>query len=80
MSKPVTRIVLSVLISLGVIAGVYTSVLGASPRETRTGTQLGIAAEVQQGVIDAQSDFLAPDGAGGGHGCESESQFNPSDL
>ena len=90
MSKLTTRVVLSVLISLGVIVGIYTSVLGASPWGNKTGTHLVSgakvnldhfrSAEVQQGGLDAQSDFISPNGPGKGGGCESESQINPSDL
>lgn len=90
MSKLTTRVVLSVLISFGVIVGIYTTVLGASPWGNKAGTHLVSGAkvnldhyrssEVLQGGADAHSDFLAPGGPGSGHGCESESQVNPSDL
>ena len=88
MSKLTTRVVLSALISLGVIVGIYTTVLGASPWGNKTGSHLVSGAKVnldhyrsaepRQGGADSQGDFIAPGGQG--HGCESESQINPSDL
>lgn len=90
MSKLTTRIVLSVLISIGVIVGVYTSVQGASPWAERAGAHPVSGANVnldhyrsvdsQQGSLDAPSGLLSPDGSGKGHGCESEARSNPSDL
>ena len=84
MSKPATRVALSVLISLGVIAGIYTSVLGASPNlENRAGSHLVSGENVNLDHYRAanpapapmQSDFQP----GKGHGCESDLRTSPDD-
>ncbi|NWG05117.1 MAG: hypothetical protein HXY35_00370 [Chloroflexi bacterium] len=90
MSKLSTRVLLSVLISLGVIVGIYTTVLGASPWGNRAGTHLVSGAkvnldhfrstEVQRGSFDAQENLFQNGPAVGGHGCESESRLDSSDL
>lgn len=88
MSKPITRIVFSVLISLLVIAAVYTSVLGAPLGAERTGNHLVSGAKVNLdhyrlsapdqsslGTLDSLSTHKE-----GGHGCGADSQTsNPDD-
>lgn len=80
MSKPVTRIVISVLLSLLVIAVVYTSVLGASSAANKTGTHLVSGAKVnldhyRLASVDqgssASFDSLTTQKEGG-HGCGSD--------
>jgi hypothetical protein len=81
MSKSVTRIVLSALISLGVIVGIYTSVKGASLGgvSNRTGTHLVSGAKVNLNhyrlTSDARQYYEAQlennfYNSGKGHGCE----------
>jgi hypothetical protein len=87
MSKLTTRIALSVLISLVVIAGIYTTVFGASPNasEKTTGSHLVSGAKVNldhyreanPAPAPLQSDFQSDKGSG--HNCESESFTSPED-
>ncbi len=87
MSRPITRIVFSVLISLGVIVGIYTSVLGASPGSTRTGSHLVSGAMVnldhyRLAKVD-QGNFASYDSLSthkeGGHGCGADQQTSYDD-
>ncbi|MBN1452445.1 MAG: hypothetical protein JW963_15625 [Anaerolineales bacterium] len=82
MSKLKIRIILSVLLSLGVIFAVYTSVLGAplnfffekaeahsaSERMTNFNGQIVTEREAYYNQLDAYE----PPPAGDGHGCESQ--------
>jgi hypothetical protein len=87
MSKLTTRIALSILISLIVIAGIYTTVFGASSSapETRAGSHLVSGAKVNLDhyreanpapVPVLASEFLRSNGYGG---CEHEKQTSPDD-
>jgi hypothetical protein len=87
MSKLTTRIALSVLISLVVIAGIYTTVFGASANasDTRAGSHLVSGAKVnldhyrdaQAAPIPLQaSEFMRSNGYGG---CEHKNQASPED-
>ena len=80
MSKSVTRIAWTVLISLAIVAGVYTSAQGASLWGDRTGSHLVSGARVN--LDHYRSSQVAADRSGpaSGHGCESESKVNPGDL
>jgi hypothetical protein len=87
MSKLSTRIALSILISLVVIAGIYTTVFGASSNvsEARAGSHLVSGAKVNldhyreaaaaPASLEA-SEFMRSNGYGG---CEHENQANPED-
>lgn len=87
MSKLTTRIALSVLISLVVIAGIYTTVFGApsNASDTRSGSHLVSGAKVnldhyreaKPAPAPLQSEFQP--GKGSGHNCESESVTSPDD-
>lgn len=80
MSKMTTRVALSALISLGVIIGLYTTVLGASPNTAgnRMGNHLVSGAkvnldhyrtaEVQRNTVEIQPYFHSSKG----RGCENE--------
>ena len=78
MSKLKIRIVLSIVISLGVIFAVYTTVLGApfesseshsaSDTLTNYGSLIVTEREAYLSELDAYNNFTAGDG----HGCESE--------
>jgi len=90
MSKLNVRVVLSVLISLGVIFAVYTTVLGASfnsaSEKVGSHSVSGIMTnfnhdrfsvaeqEALQTEMDAYNNFQ-----GSGHGCESEARNSPID-
>ena len=90
MSRLSTRVVLSVLISLGVILAIFTSVQGASPNvaDGKLGTHLVSGAMTNfnhdrftvtekaeyQAQLDAYYDSLE---GGKGGGCESESRNSP---
>ena len=86
MSKLTNRIVLSTLISLMVIAGIYTTVFGASSgaSEKMTGSHLVSGAKVNLDhyrEADAappplQTDWLRSNGYGG---CEHETRPSPED-
>ena len=83
MSKLSTRIVLSVLISLVVFAGIYTTVFGASSVfENKAGSHLVSGAKVNldhyreaNPAPALQSSFQGE----GGHDCNSEKQYSPED-
>ena len=87
MSKLTTRIALSVLISVVVIAGIYTTVFGASSNalENRAGSHLVSGAKVNldhyreanPAPAPLQSEFQSDKGSG--HNCESESFTSPED-
>jgi len=88
MSKSVTRIVFSILISLLVIAAVYTSVLGAPLGADKTGSHLvsGAMVNLDHFRLSAtdQSSFGALDSISthqdGGHGCGADHQnYSPED-
>jgi hypothetical protein len=87
MSKLTTRIALSIVISLVVIAGIYTTVFGASSAasETRAGSHLVSGAKVNldhyreaeaaPAPLEA-SEFMRSNGYGG---CEHENKTSPED-
>ena len=87
MSKLTTRIALSILISVVVIAGIYTTVFGASSNapENRAGSHLVSGAKVNldhyreanPAPAPLQSEFQSDKGSG--HNCESESFTSPED-
>lgn len=83
MSKPGTRVVLAVLISLAVIVGIYTSVQGAASETQRSGTHLVSGARVNLDHYREAEPAPAPlqeyqPGKGhGGGGCESENRSDP---
>jgi len=74
MSKPITRVVISVVIALVLVAGIYTSVLGAS---ISVGTKSAHA-------YNQSSQGLSSFGAGAsdqtGSDCHSDSMINPQDY
>jgi hypothetical protein len=88
MSKLSTRIALSVLISLVVIAGIYTTVFGASSAasEKMAGSHLVSGAKVNLDhyreanpaplVPAGASEFMRSNGYGG---CEHENRTSPDD-
>ena len=92
MSKLTTRLVLSALISLGIVIAVFASVKAASANVG--GRSLGMyvlgGGLVNQLQVQSASDEmqnqtppqeLAPSGEeGDGHGCESEKYVDPNDL
>ena len=90
MSRLSKRVILSALISFGVILAVFTSVQGASPNvaESKLGTHLVSGAMVNLNhdrftvseleAYNAQLDSYNKSMNGGGHGgCESDLRSNP---
>jgi hypothetical protein len=85
MSKRINRFALAVLISLAVVAGVYTSVLGASLRHGTVYGSVHLTAGLLpdlkhqrsiNSVNEYFSDFQAPAHL---HGCDGDSGINPDD-
>lgn len=85
MSKLSIRVALSVLVSLLVIAGIYTTVLGASSSlvEERTGNHLVSGMKVNLNHYREAEPAPAlqqfNDQSGKGHNCQSENQTSPDD-
>ena len=89
MPKLSTRTMLAVLISLGVILAIFTSVQGASSSASRTGSHLVSGAMVNLNhdrftvselqTYKAELDAYYGDfkGGDGGHRCESEARAHP---
>jgi len=87
MSKLVTRIVFSVLISLLIIAGIYTTVFGASLGTDKAGSHQvsGVMVNLDHFRLSAtgQSNFGSLDSLSthqeGGHGCGADKQTSSPD-
>jgi hypothetical protein len=83
MSKSVTRITFSVLIALGIIAGVYTSVRGAASNAGVVRGQAHVTAGLmpdlshQRSTVQKLQGYM-PQGQGSGHECNDEG-YNPND-
>ena len=92
MSRLAIRVILTVLISVGIIAGVYMSVSAAASDSVRTSQgmyvlggglvnplQVQSASEAQEAV---QPEMIKPyqKNEGNGHGCDSEKYIDPNDL
>jgi len=83
MSKNVVRVVFSVLIALGIIAGVYTSVMGASSNAGVTRGQAHLTAGLMPDLSHQRDavqklQYYMPQGEGSGHHCDDEG-YNPND-
>lgn len=89
MSRITTRIALTVLIGLVILAAVFVSVraVSASPQKASLGMYVLSGGLVNPLVERADPELAAPQsqpkayphGEGGGHGCESESYINPEE-
>jgi hypothetical protein len=85
MSKLTTRIALSILISLIVIAGIYTTVFGASANasDTRAGSHLVSGAKVNldhyREANPAPASLQPVYQGGQGQGCNHNNQTSPED-
>ncbi len=83
MSKPITRVVFSVLIALALVVGIYTSVQGAM---LHAGTKSG-QSHVNLGLRPYRISVREMDSFGAQadlygereHGCHSESSIDPDD-
>jgi hypothetical protein len=85
MSKLTTRVALSVLISLIVIAGIYTTVFGASANasDTRAGSHLVSGTKVNldhyREANPAPASLQPVYQGGQGQGCNHNNQTSPED-
>jgi hypothetical protein len=91
MSRLNSRVVLSVLISLGVILAVFTTVQGASSNSVAekmgahsvsgvlTNFNHDRLTTTEQQSYQQELDSLNKSGTGSGHGCESEARNSPLD-
>jgi hypothetical protein len=87
MSKLTVRVIFSVLISLGIIFAIFTSVQGASPNVLKGKAGSGAMVNLNhyrptssessqyQGQLDTYNDPST-----GGHGCEDEVRYSPDDY
>ena len=88
MSKSITRVVISVLITIVLVAGVYTSVLGATLNAGTKSAQVYMGAGVKLGMLHNRSSVQSLDGSGAqaetynqpGHDCHPDSIINPEDY
>jgi len=85
MSKRMKRIALSVLLSLAVVAGIYTSVLGASLNTGSSARRLHVNAGLtldlghQREAAQSLDAYVPQQTERSGHNCEDEA-MNPSDY
>ena len=86
MRKPILRVVFAVLLTLIVILGLYTVVLGASPHVGVKGGQVHVDAGLMPDLHHQLSSApklqsVAPqfDSQGGHHGCHEDSYTDPGD-
>jgi hypothetical protein len=81
MSKPIARVVFSVLIALALVAGVYTSVLGARNEQAQLGVGVNHGLSRNRPSIDQLDSSAAPSDAQnkGEGGCDHEAQIDPYD-
>lgn len=84
MSKPIARIVASVVVSLGILIGIYTSVQGASlsARQDRAGSHLVSGSMVNLDHYRASESYqgqMEIELKGHSGGCRSDLQTSPDD-
>lgn len=89
MSKPTARIVFSVLISLAIFAGIYTTVQGAALNSGTRGGQAFVDAGLMpdlshlrsSGEVEVLQSYVPESAipARSGHDCESEARVDPND-
>lgn len=86
MRKPIVRVVFAVLISLIVIAGIYTSVLGASLHAGTKSGQVHVDASLMpdlkhqlSSIRELQSVVPQVESPGRNHDCHSDVQTDPND-
>ena len=85
MSKPITRVVISALIALVLVVGVFTSVQGAMLNAgTKSGQSYVLTLGLSQNRASANDhkSFGAQAGSfdQSGHDCQSDSAINPEDY
>ena len=84
MSKPIARVVFSVLITLVLVAGIYTSVQGAMLHAgTKSGhAHINLSLSPYRTSAHVTGSFGAPAAAYGDHehGCGNDSSINPEDY
>ena len=95
MSKPMTRVVVSALIALALVIGIYTSVQGGLSSKLLKNEVNSAQAHVVNGLqtnlnhdrstvaelasARLQADSVAQPDKGQGHGCESDLRMSPDD-
>ncbi|HET7144280.1 MAG TPA: hypothetical protein VFI68_09695 [Anaerolineales bacterium] len=85
MSKPIARVVFSVLIALALVVGIYSSVRGASQN---AGTKSGQSYVLTLGLSQNRASTNDHKSFGAqaesfdrsGHDCQSDSMINPEDY
>ena len=86
MPKQIIRVAFSVLIALVLVAGIYTSVLGASQNVGTRSAQAYISAGVNLGLRQNQNSaqkldsFVPKSGDQSEGGCHHDSVINPEDY
>jgi hypothetical protein len=87
MSKPVARVVFSIVIALILVLAIYTSVLGASSSEVATKSAQGyIGADASLSLSQGQNasqelnSFESKGADQGDEGCNHDSMINPDDY
>ena len=87
MSKPIVRVLASVLLSLAVIVAIYTSAQGMAPKANTGSVQVHVVNGVKTNLDHLRSSSNELDSvemeydspSGKGHGCESDLQDSPDD-
>jgi hypothetical protein len=82
MSRPIARVVFSVLIALALLVGVYTTVVGARNEQAQLGAGLNLSLDRNRITVDGADSSAAPYDAlenKGEGGCNHEAQFDAYD-
>jgi hypothetical protein len=82
MSKPVARVVVSALIAMALLIGIYTTVLGARNEQAQVGAGLNLSLDRNRITVDGADSSAAPSDAlqnKGEGGCDHEAQFEEYD-
>jgi hypothetical protein len=81
MSKRMKQVILSVLISMAVLAGVYTTVLGASSKRGEVSVNASaVFGSSSQRHAAQKLEVYMPQTLRSGHDCGSEEGMNPNDY
>jgi hypothetical protein len=92
MSRPIARVALFALVGFVLIVAAYMTVQGVFAKAESAGVQAHTVSGLQANLnhdrssaaelesLQSKSESLSPKDSGGGHGCERESNVNPSDF